>query len=264
MPRKVLRSPRSARKERRKTKMRVILYSVLIVAVFGGIAYAFSRPEFRIQKIEVSGTARVTEESIVASVERQISGAYLGFIPKSHTLLYPKSRVRESLLQEFPAFSGISVSLKNLAALRVSVREREPYALWCSETCYLMDETGFVFGEAEAGTENLYYRFEQQATTTPIGTTVLEQERLLDLMSFLKQLEKMDLHPERIVLGEEQEVEFILQSGVRLLVNEKEYDRSRRNLQALLAQNILPREGGKLTVTYVDLRYGNKIYFKPR
>ena len=172
---KVIRSPRLARQEKKRKQRKAIGISVLGLLSVCGLIYGFFRPELRISTIEVSGFARVPEARIRASVEKGLQGSYLGFIPKTNALLYPRASIKEELLREFPAFSGVSISLRSLAALRVAVHEREAVVHWCSETfgCFLMDETGFVFAEAPAGTDRLYFRLEKSATSSPLGMRLI-------------------------------------------------------------------------------------------
>ncbi|MSU56102.1 MAG: hypothetical protein EXS51_02225 [Candidatus Taylorbacteria bacterium] len=267
MSRKVIRSPRLARKEQKRKTRKTIALLLLACAVFLGVLYGFSRKEFRITSVDVSGVVRVPEGRVRGVVEAQLAGTYFGLIPKSHSLLYPKSALKETLTREFPTFSSVSVSLNNLASLRVSVREREPFVLWCptAQPCFLLDETGFVFAEAEPGTENLYYRMEKEATTTPLGTVVLPREKLTALMFFLGRLEKLGLTPEKVRFLDGQELHVFLHGGMRLLLNENEFERSLTNIETLLSEkNLFPKQGGLLTVEYIDLRYGNKVYFKSR
>lgn len=267
MSRKTIRSPRLARKEKKRKTQKIIFLVLLSVSVCASAVYGLSRPAFRITQIDVSGSSRVPVERITESVRREISGTYLGFIPKAHTLFYPESTIQKELREEFPTFSKVSLSLKHLAALQVAVREREPQALWCAGAfgCFLIDETGFVFAPAEDGTENLYYRLEMEATSSPLGIEVVSANRLAGSISFLKELEKLGFTPERMIFEREQDSEVVLSGNARLLLREGDYSRALSNLQTLLAEgDVLPGTVTSPKVEYIDLRYGNKIYVKPK
>ena len=265
--RKALRSPRSARKERRRKIRKILLLSFLFAAAVSWIVYGFFRPEFRIRSVEVVGAKGVQEKLIQKTVANVMSGTYLWFIPKSHTLLYPKAALKKSLMSEFPALSGVSVSLKSLSELRILVYERESQALWCisRQECFLIDKTGFVFAPAEIGTEQMYYRFLKSGEMAPLGTEVIPQEEFSKLLLFLKKLEMSGLEPKEVLLKEQDELEIVLNLGTRLLLRDGEYDLALINLKTLMEQdNLLSRNNGELSVAYIDLRYGNKIYFKPK
>lgn len=265
MPRKVLRSPRLIRRDKERRKRKAILISVLLLLSIGGLSYGFFRPEFRITTIEVSGFSRVPEEHLRASVAQGLQGVYLGVIPRAHALLYPRADLREKLLSEFPALSRVSLSLQSISSLRVAVHERESVVHWCSDTfgCFLMDEVGFVFAEAPSGTERMYFRIEKVATSSPLGTYAIGQERLKKLISFSRQLELQELDPERIRLLGEGELDVVLREGPRILLREGDFDGTIHRLKTILkTADLFPRGAGKLGVSYLDLRYGNKIYFK--
>lgn len=264
---RVVRSPRLVRKKHQKMERRVVLITALSLLVIGGCFYLFSRPEFRITSVEVSGQVRVSEDSVRANIAEEMQGSYFGIIPKTHTLLYPKSILKEALLDGFPALSAVSISLRNLHTLHVFVEERDPKALWCvtEEECFFIDETGFVFAPAPANTLRMYYRLLKEATTTPLRTVVIDPSRLAKLLSFLKRLEDLGFDPEEARLVNDKELRITVRGGLSLLLREADYDKAFANLEILLARNdVLPRSSGELKVTYIDLRFGNKIYFKPK
>ena len=266
MARRTFRSSRVARQERRRKAKKLLLFLVGALCLAGGALYALSRPALRIQRVELAGATRIPEESLRALLAEQLSGAYFGVIPRAHILFYPRAAIRESLLLRFPSLSRVSLSLKNLAALQVSVREREPAALWCvaEHVCFFIDRTGFAFEEAGAEREGRYYRLERVATTSPIGRAVIESKRLADLFAFLKELERLSLEPRRVVFEEAHEMRVALSNGVQLLLKEGAYAKALDSMQVLLRDEALPKTENELSVYYIDLRYGNKVYFKPR
>jgi len=200
-------------------------------------------------------------------VKAGMQGTYLGFISKAHTLLYPKTELTKTLTGSFPELRGVSLSLRNLASLHVAVYEREPKALWCSGVygCFLVDETGFAFSVAPEGSDGQYYHLEKSATSSALGQVVIPGEELATVLSFLTQLEKIGLDPAKMVLTDEHEREVVLREGSRILFLDTDYTRTVKSLEALLrADGVLPGSKDSPSVSYIDLRYGNKIYFKPR
>ncbi len=264
---KVLRSPRLARKEKKRKVHKVIFWCSFSVVLFSLVLYGFSRPAFTITHIEVSGASRIPSASITELVEEGMKGSYFGFISKAHTLLYPKAELSAELQKAFPALSSVSLSLNNLASLHVAVHEREPQALWCTGAfgCFLLDETGFVFAVAPEGSDGLYYHLEFPATSSPLVRAVITKSALADIISFLTKLEKIGFDPEKLIIRDGHELEVILRKGGSLLLQDTNYDHSLASLEALLREgDVLPGTKDALRVSYIDLRYGNKIYFKPR
>jgi len=131
--------------------------------------------------------------------------------------------------------------------------------------CFLVDEEGFVFAPAETGSEKLHFRLEKEATSSPLGTEIFSADRLAASITFLKELQMLGFNPERLVFQHERDVEVPLSDNARLLLKEGDYARALSNLQALLLQgNVLPGTVKATNVEYIDLRFGNKIYFKPK
>ncbi len=131
-----------------------------------------------------------------------------------------------------------------------------------------MDETGFVFGAASAKDAALP-RLRAPApapASSALGTFALEESRLAALRGLHARLEQLGLPPEELRLSAGEGVEAALQGGARLLFGEAAtYDAALARLATLLGeQNLIPRGGEKLRVDYIDLRYGNKIYFKEK
>lgn len=265
--RKPLRSPRLARKKRQRRSRKILLLSLFILTAIGWAAYGLSRPEFRLRSVEVVGASQVPADTIRERILQELSGSIFGFIPKSHTLLYPKAVLKASLLKEFPALSNVALSLQSLSSLRVFLYEREPRALWCASSgdCFFIDETGTLFAPADAGEKERYYRLLGRTAEVSLGTTVIEETRLAKLLSFLRKLEDTGFPPEQVSFKEQGELEVALRGKMRLFLREGEYERVLANLETLMAENSLSlNEDGALSASYIDLRYGNKIYFKPR
>lgn len=263
---KVIRSPKQLRKTRQKTIRRVVFFSVLVLGIAGAIIYGLLRPELRISSIEIDGKEGLPKEDITAFIKTGMQGTYLGFIPKAHILFYPENALKAGVLSAFPALSRVDFSRGSLSAIQVSAISRNPYILWCEmEECFLMDETGFVFAEAGVNAEALYYKIvrETEATSTPLGAERVEAGRLSGLFSLLTQLETLGLDIVELRLLQNGEHTVVARGGARLLFGTAPFDLALTRLQTLLAEKrLVPRKGLGLNVDYIDLRYGNKIYFK--
>jgi len=98
----------------------------------------------------------------------------------------------------------------------------------------------------------------------PLGASVLTPSRLARLRELLHGLERLDLSVEEVQLRESSVGVVLAVGGGRLLFrDESDFRAALGRLEALLSeQNLIPRQGEGLRVEYIDLRYGNKIYFK--
>ena len=271
MRKKVLRSPRLVRKERRRKARKALALSILLLS-FGAVGmYALLQPDFRIQEVTIDGAETLSQERIRDVIRTRLTGTYLGFFPRGHNLFFPAGSLRKALLAEFPLLSGVRFRRDSLASVHMSLIAREPYALWCEEErCFLLDKSGVLFAEAPKGEKSTFPRLAVKdfAAEAALGTAVLEEQQLSALVSLVGALEGMGFAVEEIELGETRTVSVRLREGARLLLAESEsYTPALARLTLLLSEeDLIPRGGeqGELRVQYIDLRYGNKVYFKPR
>lgn len=284
---KVLRSPRFARRARDRTRRRIALYLCAFALFLGAVLFLVTRSVFSIREVTVSGANEQLGGAVAALARAELAGAYFSLIPKENAFAYPKRDIQKKILEQFPRIESVRARLTSpvqllsggyALGLRIEVREREGAALWCiakllsvpnNEECLRIDARGIVFENAppSAGGE---YRITKEGggndSLPPLGTRVLEEDRLAALLSFLRSLEALSLAPKRLTLLFGGSVAAEIAGGGKILAREEvDFLKQADNLQGLLAEkDLVPRSGDNLRVDYIDLRHGNKLYFKPR
>jgi cell division septal protein FtsQ len=243
-----------------------VLASILASFVAGIAIYALLQPEFEIRNIIVEGEESVPKAAIFAFVAKNIEGTIGNVVPRGHILFYPRRTIEEGLRDAFPEFSAIRLRRDGLSAVRVSLISRIPYAMWCQREsgCFLVDSSGFAF--AAAGPQEMaeYYRIDAlSAATTSLKTVVIPPQKLQDLVSLAQRVEAIPLALSSIVLTENDEAVAVLSNGVRILLGAGGFTEALERLSRLLSgEGLVPRTSGGLGVSYIDLRYGKKIYFR--
>src|SRR3989338_931762 len=152
----------------------------------------------------------------------------------------------------------IDVSTLNNTVLKVTVFEREAKYLWCEteEKCYFMDGDGFIFDEAPYFSGEVYFRFYGSSNGD-----------FVKLFPFKKIIEDMGLKPIGLSILENSNVEMFLsgKSKPKIIFNAtSDFQKIAENLQAALATEPLRSDfkNKYSSLLYLDLRYGNKVYFK--
>jgi len=268
--RNVLNSPRllELKKHRRRVILNKIFLSlVALLVVCAGFAYLARLKQLNIGEIEITGNKTIDSETIKASVEKDIAGYYLGVFPKTNILFYPESKIKDDLFLQFKQFKDITFSIKDEKTLEVSISEREAKYLWCgatlpqdTEKCYFMDETGFIFAEAPYFSGEVYFKFYGIANTL--------KGNFEKFISFKKTLENMGLKPVTLYIEENGNTEILL-SGTPtkpeiIFKNDSDLQVIAENLEAALSVEPLQSEfkNKYASLEYIDLRYGNKVYYK--
>lgn len=268
--RRILNSPRLRYKQRRKRAQKALLFFLLFFFLAGGGAYTLFLPLFSVNSISIAGDSALPKQAVSEFLKKELSGKYFGFIPKSNIILYPKRGLESALLSEFPLLATAKIS-RHLAALAVSLNDRKPAAIWCrADECFFMDESGFLFSSVPEDLGRLFYRFESEEATSSsfgIGDRALNEKRLGSIIEFLSRLEILNLGPRIVRFKARDELAVILQNGVQLLLEDDgDFAPELGRFDALLSEkDLIPRTNSNgLNIDYIDLRHGNKIYFKPK
>ncbi len=173
--------------------------------------------------------------------------------------------MEEMLLEKFFRVGAIVVKRKLPDHLNLQVEERNTFAIVCqSLNCWLIDVNGVVFEEIVSEQEKAQDRFvisvrkEQEIS---LGQEVIRPDYLYSISQI------QDRFKERLGL-EIRELLFFdrrlnLKTGLGFDIFfdlEESYQDQIFNLDVVLKEKIKPEELSNLD--YIDLRFGNKIYYK--
>lgn len=281
-----LNSPRllQLKKHRRRVVLNKIFLSLVALAtVFASLAYLSRLKQVNISEIEISGNTGIETETIKATIEKEISGDYLWFFPKTNIFFYPKNKIKNDLSAQFKRLQNINLSIKNYKTLEVSVAERTALYTWCgnefpplldkgrvgegSEKCYFVDENGYIFDEAPYFSGEVYFKF-----YGPQTESFFAKKNFKQLISFKDTLTAIRLKPVSLYIGDDGEVTIALSAktlptGPKILFKiDSDFQKIAENLQAALStEPLLSNFKNKYaSLEYIDLRYGNKVYYKFR
>jgi hypothetical protein len=285
--RNVLNSPRltELKNQRRKAVVNKFLIIFFGLVVLFALGTYFSRLDgLNISQVEISGNKVIDTSAIESIVKDQIAGKYLWLFPKTNVLFYPKGKIKSTLQNNFPRLSNIEISIDR-KTLKISVSEREARYLWCGEysdvrrpteeKCYFLDDEGYIFDEAPYFSGEVYFKFYGlsdvgRPTSDRIGS-YFSQKNFKQLILFKDVVANMGIEPVMINLLPDGDVEmFLARSGSNALgpkiIFKADVDLKNvaENLQAALATDpFMSGFKNKYSLLqYIDLRFGNKVYFK--
>ncbi len=283
----VLTSPRleELKKKKRKVFLRkVILYTALIISIIIGLSYFSKNPKININNIEVVGNKIIDTEIIKNIAKEEMKGNYLYFFPKTNFILYPNKTIKNKLGNEYRRLDNISIKLKNLTTIEISVNERESKYTWCGSQlinintddkdlkCYFLDASGFIFDEAPYFSQDVYVRFYGENDINienPIGS-YFAKNIFSKLTSFKDSIEKMNLKPRAFYLLSNGEIKMFLpktNTGYMpevIFKIDANFEKIAENLQSALTIEPLQTDFKNKynSLLYIDLRYSNKVYYK--
>lgn len=272
------RSPLRRRRRRARLVIAFIVLLVLLAAVYGVHAASYASP-LTIQSVSVDGVQAIPPDIIETFVQSELNDGSYHFFSRANIFLYPKKAITAALARNFPRVSAASLSRDSLLSthLTITITERQPYATWCKSSpdgttidttqpgeCFVMDERGFLFADATDSTDhvgsNYIFTGGISSTSTPIGQT-FAPAHLAGIAALMKLLVNAGFTPQGASIENDQDFFIQLQEGFFLKASYGE-DAAQlvHNLQLILSSDTLT--GKEADLDYIDLRFGNRVYYK--
>jgi cell division septal protein FtsQ len=256
------------RLRKRRRRVRVSLLLVLLVLLMMGAAVgAAYTPALQVRAVSVSGEQTLSSSTIEAFVQTRLSGTYWYILPKSNIFLYPKNAIRSALLAAYPILASADVHAGDFHTIAVNLVERQPQALWCDgQTCLFLDENGVAYGEAPGFSEPVYTVY-----SGPISGDNPPRQFLspadFQALSALVDAIVQKVPDEKLALvnvNSDSDVNMSFADGfmLKFALHDAGGDIFERFSLALTSD---PLKSRKLSdFEYLDLRFGDKLYYKLR
>ncbi|MEK7088433.1 MAG: hypothetical protein AAB952_01715 [Patescibacteria group bacterium] len=259
----------AVRRRRARLMSGILILIIFTIAIFS-LSWFLSQPFVVINNLTVSGNSLVAASDIIAAVKNILTDSYLGLFTKSNIFIYPEKTIRQTLTATFPAIKDIRGNIKSWQTLQLSVEERAPFALWCrtidATDCFYLDDDGLIFSTAAIFSDSIFLKFsggQISASSSPIGKNFLPSDEFRRLNFFLDSLAPLNLMPASLIAGVD-EYQIYLKNGGRLIISiDDDLSKVLENLETILSSDNLKKalaRGG--VIDYIDLRYGNKIFYK--
>lgn len=252
-----------ARKRRRRVRLGIVL-AVFVLLVFGvlvGLSYA---PFLRVTAVAVSGAQTADPAAIQKIAAEHMAGAYGYVFAKNNIFLYPKAAIAAALMAQYPQFKSVEVSAKDFHTVAVAVDERQPAARWCGTTCFVMDEDGVVYAADQgAATSSPWVSYSGGAEgKLPWQYLPAEQfKALFALVGALSQTEPGN-PVVQVAVDSNNDVRAYFKNNFVLMfsLNDESGDIFERFTLALKSAPFAGKTLGDFE--YLDLRFGDKLYYK--
>ena len=171
-------SPVRARRRRTRLIIAGVIIVLLALATYG-VSWASYLPRYSVDTVTIVGANQVPSADIYNYVESLLHTGAHPFLSKDNIFLYNPKAIQREIVGYFPRIASATISRASLfsTAITVTVVERQPFALWCTDdtetNCYQMDQTGFIFAQASAPVISIpTVDASSSATSTVDSTTV--------------------------------------------------------------------------------------------
>ncbi|MEI6843105.1 MAG: hypothetical protein WCK48_01160 [bacterium] len=277
------------RKKRNKKLINIGLAFLIFLILIGTASYISYRPSIRISKVELVGGVLVTQPDVEKETLRYLYGSYFFWLfPRGNSFIYPRGALETFLKNKFKRIDKINIKRKGFTTLVVEINERKPFALWCGESktsksalalassspevpadehCYFMDNNSTIFADAPTFSGDAYFKYYGPVSTSSplLGSEYISSTtEFTDLADFIASLKTMSVDPTYLSANNENEFTLVLSSGAKIFFDMREpLSKASGNLGALLRTLVTATNTDPTTnIDYIDLRFGNKLYYR--
>lgn len=259
-------SKRLYSKKRLIRTSKIAFLASIPVLVFCAVSWLSFLDAFQIRDISVKGTEVLSAQAIQAKAESLLVKPFLYFFSRNTALTYPKAEIYNAVTGLGLRVEEVKVSLVSARDLGISVTERTQEALWCADgQCLLIDDEGLAF---DYGSSSAALVFESSdADVLPeLGSYVATSSDFKAFMKFDKSLDKLGLMPTHVLLGKEGDITLtVATSSLKLVVAfGQNFDKTYQYLMLLKNDPTFKNHITARDLEYIDLRFGNKVYYKPK
>ena len=280
----VLKTSQFKKKQRKIFLLRTLIGIFLVALIIGSLSFIAHLSNLAIDNVVVYGNAVISSDDITKIANDNMQGNFLWIFPKSNFLIYPKYGTKNDLLDKFKRLESVSVEIKDTNTLAINVSEIKSSALWCGKDgnveitgdktdCYLLDDMGYIFDSAPQFSGNAYLRFYGNIVGDPIGQNYLDLKLFKKMNGVADSLKKINLPVIAFFAQENGDYQFYLDGSVNnksgvvgkvIFDAKQDYGKALVDLESVLndSKTGLMGKNGMYNFSYVDLRYGDKVFYK--
>lgn len=283
---------RGYKKSFSRRKAIFILAFLLLFFTIGGAIYLLRLPRWQVQKVQVEGLGTLREEEVIAKAFQFLDGSYAYLIPRRSVAVAPIEQLEHFLRKEFPIISSVNVDREYPHTLKIYIKERELWAMYCvfgSEQfppsvflppggggeeggqvptqgkCVYIDETGFAYEKAPNSTGSLILKVRSDGEAVSLASQAIpsgKAEKLRRISEVFKQ--KLDIETVGYELFSKipDEARAVTAAGFKIWLKlDDDIENTAKVLKTVLDEEI---KDNREDLEYIDARFGNKVFYKLR
>jgi len=268
--------PRLREKRRKRRAIVATLALIFVLLACYGVVTLMRERFLRIGTITIEGASTLATSTLETFARGELAGNFWYVFPKDNIWLYPKNKLEAGVRSAFPVVKSVGVRADTLTSISLVVSERRPRALWCGagdstasstpSPCLLLDESGMAYGQSPQFSGFVYVPYYgvllEDGIVLPAQFLSPDTFRSLSaLVDSLVQQANQGI-PDRVLIDENDDVHVRFGNGFTVLFA-LGGDSGEIAQRFVLALASAPFSSHPLSAfRYLDLRFGDKLYFK--
>lgn len=253
---------------RKRLIRRLVVFFVMCGGVLVGIGWLLFSSRFRIDDIQISRVEQIDSAPIRAVVERWLAGHIYYVIPKNTVLALPTKDLKREIISSFPTIRDAVITRSFPRTLLIDLKEYDVWGVLCHgepEKCFWIDRNGTAFDNAPEFSGVIVPKIHDNRIQEYRLHARYLSDNLMRLIAYFNERAVSSNHL--------QSVQFIIDAKdatlrVRtrlgwdiLLIESSDPEQAYKNLSLALNGEIKDRVQ---ELEYIDLRFGNRIFYKFR
>src|SRR3990167_2125254 len=261
-----------AKRRKARRYVGIFLKISLPVAFFIGLVFLLRADFLQVKSFEVLSAETVQTESIKNAASDFISGTNFFLLPRSNILFLSKANLAAALLSKFGRLENVEVNKQFFSrSIKLSVSERKEDFLWCSDQgkCFFMTKDGFIFDLASFVVADKVI-FRGLLSGNPLMKNFSTPEKMQNYLGFIEILKNaarpnaaggQDFQISSINIESNDKATAKSNTG-DIIFSPDEEDLSTVAQNVILLINNIKSKTPSAKFSYVDARFGNKIFYK--
>ena len=280
MNNRILYIPKEKKKYKKsKSRYRIwMLGSVGVIIILMIAGFIIVRlPMLRIQKISLSGLNSIHEDEVQKEMKSILEGSYAGLVPYRFLPFFPRLLIAARIKEAFPLIVEVRSKKEFPHTLALYFKERELFGILCNDLlidgklpeersqsqCAYIDTQGIAYQRSPISSGFLITKISTDTNSVPVIEQAVEKpmmDRMIFLRDTLPAVLGSSLMGFEIMSAVSREIRAVSSKGFTLIF--KRDDNFENVLRVL--KTVLEREIGakRNRLAYIDLRFGNKVFFK--
>ncbi len=227
------------------------LFFFLILFPFFVFYSFFLNPFFTVRDIFVEGSEEL--RPIVSATLRDYEG--------ENVFSFSPPKIKDKIISENPKAEKVFVSRTFPNIINIKIKERSPIGVWCQKSadCFNIDVSGIVFEQSSPeGADFVFYKEDENIS---LGEKVINEKEISSMNEIKRVLLTNGIKVSFFNFYQERTLEVFTFDGWKILFFRDADTRTQlENLLLVLDEKISEEDVGLLE--YIDLRYGNRVYYK--